>query len=489
MEKKKHPNFLIFMTDQQLGSTQNHPEVYTPNLNRLREHGVTFERAYCPHPHCCPSRAGFFTGLYASEHGVWNNIDLSGAFSHGLYDGVSMFTKDLHDAGYQMYFSGKWHVSREEGPAEAGFDHVFLRRPMKFEKWENRPRMEEWDWFEAGKYVADLSDEREEGEILRFGYPKLKMYGIHEDPFGDSAVVEQARKWILNMETEKPFCLYAGTLGPHDPYIVPQRFWDMYKDKKITLPSSWNDDLTDKPNLYRRTQKLFRQLSRREQEEALRHYYAFCTYEDELFGILLDALEKRQLLDSTIVLYVSDHGDYAGAHGLWTKGLPCFEEAYHICSVMGFGNLEKRIVKERISILDFAPTFLELAGIWTDRHMSGYSLVPFLHGEKKKKVRDEIYTQSNGNESYGIQRSIFTDQYHFVFNDFDYDELYDLTKDPDCMRNVAADPEYTEVVREMYRKLWKFMYEHQDMMGDDYVTTALAQYGPGISRMKKERGD
>ena len=488
MEKKNRPNFLIFMTDQQLGSTQSNAEVYTPNLDRLKENGVTFDRAYCAHPHCCPSRAGFFSGLYASEHGVWNNIDLAGAFSHGLYDGVRLFTQDLQDAGYQMYFSGKWHVSREEGPTEAGFDHVFLRRPMKFEKWKNRPYMEEWSWFEEGKYTVYPTADREEGEIIRPGYPKLRLYGNHENPFGDRTVTEQARDWILNMETDTPFCLYAGTLGPHDPYIVPQRFLDMYKDKKVTLPASWEDDLTDKPNLYRRTQDRFRQLSREEQENALRHYYAFCTYEDELFGMLLDALEKRKLLENTIVLYVSDHGDYAGAHGLWTKGLPCFEEAYHICSVMGFGGLEKRTVKEKISLLDYAPTFLELAGIRVERQMSGWSLVPYLQGEKPEKVREEIYTQSNGNESYGIQRSIFTDQYHFVFNDFDYDELYDLAKDPDCMKNVADEPEYEDVVREMYQKLWKFMYEHKDIMGDDYVTTALAQYGPGIIGMKeKER--
>ena len=110
------------MTDQQLGTTQQSGgPAYMPNLERLKRHGVTFQEAYCPSPHCCPSRASFFSGLYPSEHGIWNNIDLADAFSHGLNEGIRLFSEDLKEAGYQMYFSGKWHVSAEEGPGDRGF--------------------------------------------------------------------------------------------------------------------------------------------------------------------------------------------------------------------------------------------------------------------------------------------------------------------------------------------------------------------------------
>ena len=96
----------------------------------------------------------------------------------------------------------------------------------------------------------------------------------------------------------------------------------------------------------------FDQLDETEQKRSLKHYLAFCSYEDALFGRLLDVLERRNLLENTVVLYVSDHGDYAGAHGLWTKGLPCFKEAYHICSVMGYGGIkaEGAVIGHRVSL-------------------------------------------------------------------------------------------------------------------------------------------
>lgn len=220
----------------------------------------------------------------------------------------------------------------------------------------------------------------------------------------------------------------------------------------MKLPDSFEDLMEDKPGLYRRTRDRFGLLSRAEQEEALRHYYGFCSYEDALFGRLLDMLEARNLLGDTIVFYLSDHGDYAGAHGLWTKGLPCFEEAYHICSVAGYGGIQAagNRVKEPLCLVE----------VW----------------------RDAVYTQTNGNECYGIQRSVFTDEYHFVFNEFDYDELYDRKKDPDCTKNLARHKEYEPVIRSMYERLWRFGYEHWDHLGDPYITTALAQYGPGIIR-------
>ena len=148
------------------------------------------------------------------------------------------------------------------------------------------------------------------------------------------------------MDTHRPFCMYVGPKGPHDPYFLPGKYLELYPEHSVRLPDSFGDRMEDKPGLYRRTRDRFRLLTPREQEEALRHYFAFCTYEDALFGRLLDTLEARGLLDHTVVLYLSDHGDYAGAHGLWTKGLPCFREAYHICSVAGFGGIQAAGIRE-----------------------------------------------------------------------------------------------------------------------------------------------
>lgn len=479
------PNFLIFMTDQQRGDMQpSFHKAKMPNLERLAGNGVVFRRAYGPSPHCCPSRATFFSGLYPSGHGIWNNVDLADALSKGLYDNVRLFSEDLKENGYNMYFSGKWHISAQEYPQDRGFELLYgrQRQPEEAKTRGRVPDMRDWSWFAEKRYLTEGA-ERKDGEIVRTGFPEYVQYGETENPFGDEDVVRAAIEKLRDMPEDAPFCMYVGTLGPHDPCFVPREYLDLYPLEEIELPKSWQDDLRDKPNLYRRTQMRFRQLTETEQKKSLQHYLAFCSYEDALFGEILNEAEKRGLLDNTIVMYVSDHGDYAGAHGLWTKGLPCFEEAYHICSVIGYGGISQKgkTVEELVSLADYAPTFLELAGIPCTRRMAGRSLVPFLTGKSPDEWRTQMYTQSNGNELYGIQRAVFDDRFKFVYNGFDFDELYDLRGDPDECRNLAGEERYAEVIREYYKKLWRFAYENQDMLGDAYITTALMDYGAGIT--------
>jgi len=510
------------MTDQQSGLTQR-PEnpAIMPNLDKLARHGVTFNQAYCPSPHCCPSRASFFSGLYPSEHGVWNNVDVPNTLSRGLFDSTRLFSEDLKEAGYDLFYSGKWHVSADEGPDRRGFEllHHLSHQNEGYKPRKNVPDIREWksyiqDYSKClltGQQMAgqQMEGQRLEGEIIRPFYPKYRQFGETENPFRDQDVVSGAVARIQQINTDKPFFMYVGTLGPHDPYFCPKRFLDLYDPEQIRLPDSFTDDLKDKPHLYKRTRDWFDQLSREEHRESIRHYLAFCSYEDSLFGQLLDALTERGILDDTIVIYVSDHGDYMGAHGLWTKGLPCFREAYHVCSTIGYGKVRNRgrMVDDFVSLVDYAPTILELAGIpgvqemdvipailepvgvptmlepagiKTGRRFTGRSLADFLMNDRPNEWRSELYTQTNGNETYGIQRSVFDRNHKLIFNGFDYDELYDLEADPNEMINEINNPDKRVIVRRLYRKLWQFAYDNKDNIANSYIMTAMAQYGPGI---------
>ena len=481
------PNILVFMTDQQRGDTiPPYSRARMPNLERFCSDGVTFTQAFCPSPHCCPSRATFFSGLYPSQHGVWNNVDVPNTLSRGLHEGVRLWSQDLRDSGYDMYFSGKWHVSSVETPRDRGWDMssgVAAVRDHSDRYYHTLPDMREWGQYQrlAG---GPLDRERGEGEILRPGYPLYTHYAEHEDLFRDQKVVSDAVEALRKRKggADKPWCHFVGTLGPHDPYFAPQRFLDMYDVDDIELPESFGDLMGDKPGLYRRLRGRFDQLSEREHKEAIRHYLAFCSYEDYLFGQVLDALDESGQADNTLVLYISDHGDYVAEHGLWCKGLPCFRGAYHIPVVMRWPNgieMPDRIVDALVSLADFAPTFLELAGVPIDRRMVGMSLTPFLFGKTPESWRDAVFTQSNGNELYGIQRSVMTKEWKFVYNGFDFDELYDLRSDPDETRNLASDPQYMEVIRQLSRVLWQFAYDTNDVCVNSYIATALATYGPG----------
>lgn len=503
-------NVLVFMTDQQSGGTvlEGHRlKARTSRLDQFRERAVTFARSYATAPHCCPSRASFFTGLYPSQHGVWNNVNVTNALSRGPREGTPYWSQSFIQAGYTLAFSGKWHVSNVESPAAHGWRELFLHPPMPpvphdlDEQWRHA-RDHQLSSLRA-QAPRDPEVVRGEGEIIRPGWPRYVHYGVDEDPFEDAAVVRHAAAFVRTgaKESRRPWLLYVGTLGPHDPYTPPQRFLDWYDPDDIELPDSFDDLMADKPHLYRRTRDRFDQLTEREHREALRHYLAFCSYEDHLFGELLDAVEEAGSLSETIILYLSDHGDYAGDHGLWTKGLPSFSSAYHIPTVVSAPDMPGAVRGSTddlpISLVDFGPTLLELCDLPPVQHMAGESFAPSVKGQRSGSKRGELMFQSNGNEVYGIQRIVLTDHWKLVCNLFDDDELYDLVNDPAevsnllardedarCLGRGATDivpPTLRPVVFDLYQRLWRFSVAHDDEILNGYIATALATYGPLVT--------
>jgi arylsulfatase A-like enzyme len=472
------PNVLIFMTDHQRADTAlpNHPSI-TPNLDRLAGEGVTFTNTYCPSPHCCPARATFFSGLYPSRHGVWNNICNRQALSTGLNEGVRLWSDDLAEAGYNLHYTGKWHVSIEESPKDRGWTEHTVSAT------QGTLHGVRWDHYRELAQKPEDTD-RGEGEILRPGYSTYRLYGTSERTGDhDRRTVQEALDALPELaKGDDPWGLYVGLGGPHDPYVVPQRYLDLYDIDDVPLPAGYHDEMADKPAIYRRMRDMrFGQLSEREVREAVRHFWAYCTYLDDMFGQVLEALDATGQAEDTVVLFTSDHADYVGEHGLFAKGIPCFQGAYHIPAVVrwpaGVRN-PGRQVADFVSEADFAPTFLDLAGISKDRYFTGASLMPFLRDTAPAAWRDEIHTQCNGVELYYTQRSVMTEDYKYVFNGFDWDELYDLRQDPDEMHNVADDPAYAEVKREMCGRMWRFAYEEDDTVINPYITVGLAPYGP-----------
>ena len=475
----ERPNILVVMTDHQRGDTvlPEHPAI-VPNVAKLAKEGVTFAETFCPSPHCCPSRATFHSGLYPSRSGVWNNVCNGQALTRGLAEGVRLWSEDLAQAGYHMVWSGKWHVSVLETPADRGWNEELFVTAHK-------PREHEIDWARYQE-IARTPDPttRGEGQALRPGYHTYTMYGRNDEGNRhDEKTVELAVEALHRVGVERePWCMFVGLVGPHDPYRVPGRFLDLYDLDDVPLPPSYSDDLSDKPRIYQRMRRtIWDQMTEREVREGIRHFWAYCSYLDELFGRVLEALEATGKAENTLVLYCSDHGDYCGDHGLFAKGIPCFRGAYHVPAVVrwpaGLRNPGRR-VEEFVSLADFAPTFLELAGVEAQREFSGQSLVPFLRDEKPEKWRDAIFTQCNGVELYFTQRSVMTKDFKYVYNGFDFDELYDLRSDPHEMRNLAADPAYRDVLHEMVRRMWRFAYRERDTAINSYVTIGLAPWGP-----------
>ena len=473
------PNILIYMTDHQRADTvlPEHPAV-APNLEEFVRQSVTFTEAYCPSPHCCPARATFHSGLYPSRHGVWNNICNDQALSRGPKAGVRMFSEDLAAAGYASAWAGKWHVSIEKSPKDHGWEHELFVTGHKGGNFGGG-----WQKYLEQAQQPEPAD-RGEGQMLRPGYTTATLYGTKEEGnVADERSVSEIVGVLPDLaKSGRPWCAFVGCQGPHDPYFVPQRFIDMYDLDDVPLPESFADTLADKPRIYQRMRRMrWGQLSEREIREGIRHFWAYCTYLDDLFGKVLAALEATGQAENTLVLYCSDHGDYCGEHGLFAKGIPCFRGAYHVPAVIRWPAGVKdpgRRVEEFVSLADFAPTFIELAGRKPGRELSGASLVPFLRGQTPGNWRDELLTQCDGVELYFTQRSVMTKRYKYVFNGFDEDELYDLAKDPHEMHNLAGDAIYEPVKREMSGRLWRLCHKEHDRTPCSYITVGLAPYGP-----------
>jgi arylsulfatase A-like enzyme len=482
----KRPNILIFQNDQEQGAVvgPGHP-CSTPTVDRLAREGVRFSQAYTVAAHCCPSRATFMSGLYPSRHGIYNNVLNTAAIHTSLNDGVTLFSEVLADAGYALAYAGKWHVCADEGPADRGWvDYGATSiggRDYNGTTWEG--------WRERAQ-TPEPDTPRERGEVLRPGWGRLKLYGTGETsdearPYtrGDHEIVQAGLRALGDLTAgERPWCLYIGPNGPHDPYIIPEHYANMYDPDEVELPVNWRDDMQDKPRVYQRQRQLWDQFTEREYREAVAHYWGYCTMQDDLLGLVLGALDATGQAENTLVLFSSDHGDYAGAHGLFAKGVAAFDECYRVPCIMRWpaGIADPgREVSALVTHADMAPTFVGLAG-GVMPACSGRSLTPFLHGDTPVDWPDAIYTQLNGVELYYSQRVVRTHRWKYVYNGYDLDELYDLARDRACMLNRAADPAYDAVVREMCERMWRHAYREDDMACNPYMTVALAPYGPMV---------
>jgi arylsulfatase A-like enzyme len=343
-----------------------------------------------------------------------------------------------------MVYSGKWHVSREEGPEDRGWED--LGSGPKKGAMERARDAEVWKQARAELSADEL---RAQGQIFRPGWGHRLVYGSIPargpngyEGTGDYHTVERALKVLPQLAAgDKSWCLFIGVNGPHDAFIIPEPFAKMYDADEVELPPNFYDTLEDKPRIYQRMRRQYwGQLTEREVRESVAHYWGYCTMEDTLFGLVLDALRETGQEENTLVIYMSDHGDYCGAHGLYCKGVPAFREAYHVPTIMrwprGIINPGRR-VDAFVSHADFAPTFLELAGCEPTMELAGQSLLPWLYNETPANWRDAIFTQLNGVELYYTQRAVTTERYKYVYNGFDFDELYDLKNDPHEMVNLA----------------------------------------------------
>jgi arylsulfatase A-like enzyme len=500
--RSKRPNILFVMSDHHngyaLGSEAGgYPPVRTPAMDRLAREGMSFAEMRTPCPMCAPARAALMTGLYPHANGMWNNNHTPAAMRRDIYPELRSWSENLRDAGYRLRYTGKWHVSDVRPPSAFGWEEPEVpgvQPPLRgatagasTDARRPRPRPEGYLTRGGGHRDSSLRNARYQE---REGWPARVLYGettTVPEELRDGRLTTRAVELIEEQaQPDQPWCLYVGWSNPHDPYIAHDRYLSQYDVDAIPRIPSYADDLRDKPNIYRRLhEQLWGDLSWEETAQMIRHYCAMVTFLDEQLSRLLDALERTGQAENTVVVYTSDHGDYAGAHGLFAKGVAAFDEAYRVPLLIRWpdGIPQSGARNEAfVSLMDIGPTLLDLAGASPLEQpatpLHGRSLVPLLRGESPSDWPDHFVGEFLGHENFYTQRHVRTRRHKYVWNAFDYDELYDLERDPYETTNLQADPAYQDVKRTLVARLWRWAMETDDVIQNTYPLNAILPYGP-----------
>lgn len=430
------PNIIfIFADDQSYNTVHAHgnEEIQTPNIDRLAEQGTSFTHAYNMGAWhgavCVASRTMLNTGkfVWRAQQAV-NNMDK-------LAEDGRLWSQVMKQAGYETYYSGKWHV--KINPEEI-FDHVRHVRPG------------------MPKTVPEAYNRPVKGELNPWSPFDVSLGGFWEggkhwsEVLGDDAVdfIRQAS------EKENPFFMYLAFNAPHDPRQSPKEYVGMYPAEDISIPENflpeypYKDKIGCGPELrderlapFPRTEyavKIHRQ-----------EYYAIISHMDTQIGRMLDALEKSGKTENTYIFFTADHGLAIGSHGLVGKQNMYDHSIRPPMIVVGPDVPYGKQLDQDVYLQDIMPTAIELAGLKIPDYVEFKSMLPFLRGERKESSYDAIYGCYKD-----LQRMIRDDAYKLiVYPCAGKLRLYDLGKDPLEMHDISGELGNEQLIRDLFNKL------------------------------------
>lgn len=428
--------------------------VKSPHIDKLAREGVRFDRAYCQFPLCNPSRASFLTGLRPDQLRVYEN---GTQFRKNLPD-VQTLPQTFRKAGYYVARVGKlYHYGV---PAQIGTDG--LDDPPSWEHVVNPKGHDKKSEAEGkihslvpGQYGGTLSWLADEGED-------------HEQTDGIGAL-ETVK--LLEANKDRPFFIACGFYRPHTPYVAPKKWFDLYPTDTLKLPfvpqGHWDQHPKMAFGSYKKEQD---QLTDDLRRVVLQAYHASTSFMDAQVGVVLNALERLNLKDRTIVVFTSDHGYHLGEHGLWQK-MSLFENSARVPLVIydprskGNGQASGRTVE----LVDLHPTLAELCGLPTPPNLTGKSLKPLLDNPTAAWEKPAYTQVTRGTPTVTgekikkgdrpiMGRSVRTERYRYTEwgEDGQYGkQLFDYEKDPQELKNLADDPSYATVLKEMKALLKK----------------------------------
>jgi arylsulfatase A-like enzyme len=506
MPNAKQPNFLIFITDQfnprYLGYA-GHPLASTPNIDRLAASGMNFSRTYTPQPLCMPARASMFTGLTPRGHRVrMNGIPLDPT--------IPTFTEALRQSGYRTHCCGKIHLHNSAPPKGVPLENVNAAdypecRPLWLDGTiQDLPLpyygLDGVDYANGhghnsyGHYVNWLEREHPKEANLFFDQTPLEQPSPAYNLFNRSSY-----KWALSHELhpmtwvadrtidflntatsdESPFMLMCSIQEPHPPFAPPAPYCYHFDPKDIEPPIGQPEEYDTLPPHFRKMYETAIRTSGNHSQamsatepyrtECIAHYLGLIEMLDHQLGRVMDALHKSGLDENTVVMFTADHGDAMGDHGMWGKGPYHFDGVIRVPFLVSWpGHITPGATHEGvISLLDFAPTILDIAGIPipegdipaeseapdAPHAWPGRSLLPILTGEDTPIDGTALVEMDEDYLGFKI-RTLVTRTHRFtVYSGQSYGELFDLENDPDEINNLWNDPTHRRMRDDLHIQL------------------------------------
>ena len=429
MSGTDHPNILLITVDQWPGhllGIAGHPVIQTPTLDELCRNGVRFSNAHSECPICVPARRTLMTGASPRRHG-------DRVYDDRLPMPLETLAASYSAAGYQTQGVGKLHVFPQRD--RIGFEDVQLEE-------EGRAQYGVMDDYEMWLGDKGYAGRQFDHGMSTDGYVH-RPWHLPEDLHVTNWATQQMIRQIKRRDPKRPAFWYLSYRHPHPPLVPLQAYLDMYRDIEIDMPltDDW-DQVQDLPYAIASRRKRGEKYSPLQIAAIRKAFYALCTQIDHQLRLVIGTLREEMLLDNTIILFTSDHGDMLGDHGLWAKSLfyrgsasiPMILVGRPCDKGIGIGEENDRLV----TLADVMPTLLSLAGLVAPDTVDGRS---FFDDDPRPTIYGEF-----GNDD-GATRMVRDQRFKLIYYPVgNVRQIFDLENDPQESRDLATAPEHAETL-------------------------------------------
>ncbi len=416
-------------------------KMVTPNFDRLSQRGVRFDRAYCMVPTCGASRASLMTGLRPAQ----DRFLTFDCRADRDTPGITTLNTHFKNNGYKTLSLGK----------------VFHSTADSIEGWSAKPAKPSEAKYVTENAVANIIQDKRG----RDRGPSWENGGdVPDDTYVDGKIANQAIKTLqkLAAEPDQPFFFAVGFTKPHLPFVAPGKYYEKYPESEVTLPDNYFPPKNAPEGAVHSFGELRNYsdipakgiLSEEKALELIRGYYAATSYTDAHIGRILDAFDELGLAENTIIVLWGDHGWNLGEHTMWCKH-SCFETSLRAPLVFVTPDSMKHScgasTKALVEFIDIYPTLCELSGLELPEHLDGQSLVPVL-SDPATVIKEQAISRFQDGDTIRTDRfrySVYSNENAKITDHM----LYDHETDPDENVNIADNPEYADVVKDLSRRL------------------------------------